>query len=207
MATGDVYKVTWEFQDTDAGGPFMSSGFHVQQVGVEFDADRCMEIAYDAWDAGISGSDPLKEHYAPTLSLTAITVRRIDPLEPTIQSYGGAFPVAGTDTGNGLPPNSSVIVSLRTENIGRSYRGRMYLPPSSEADTSGNLVEADAISIATTITAMFTQYVGEPPLTRLEGVVWSRKLELATPITDVMVDRRLRVQRRRQPQPAYVTGS
>lgn len=205
MAIDDVYAVTLEFQDTDAGGPFMSSHYAVRQAGLTWNAQGVMSAAYDWWDSGYTGIAAVKSHYAATLSLTNITVRRINPLEAIITPSTETFPVAGTDSGNSLPPNSAAVLSIRTAKIGRSFRGRMFLPPPSEADTAGNLVEADAQAIADAFAALANATAG------LSGGgyigVYSKKLSEFNDATDAKVDRRLRVQRRRQPSAQYKSAS
>jgi len=205
MAENDIYRVTLEFQDTDAGGPFMSSSYSVIQDAGTWDSQAVMSCAFDWWDAGYTGIDPAKSHFATTVALTNITSRRIDPLEPIIIASTETFPVAGTDTGNSLPPNSATLLSIRTEKIGRSYRGRMFLPPCSEADSAGNMVEADAQELADAFAALCNATA-----TTLSGGrigVYSQVLGTFEPATDVKVDRRLRVQRRRQPAAQYKSTS
>jgi hypothetical protein len=45
---------------------------------------------------------------------------------PLVQSTGAATP--GTGAGLALPPGVSAVITLRTANAGRNFRGRAYLP-------------------------------------------------------------------------------
>lgn len=67
---------------------------------------------------------------------------------------GGA--VAGTGTGDVLPPQIAMCVTLRTAQAGRSFRGRVYLPGFNEASNSvtGTLTStASSVAFVTAIKA------------------------------------------------------
>lgn len=62
-----------------------------------------------------------------------------------VDEYTTGFPIAGTVGGGTLePPQVAIVASLRTPYVGRSYRGRMYLPgPANEVVTTGIFTTAN----------------------------------------------------------------
>lgn len=78
-----------------------------------------------------------------------------------IEVEGGAQAVAvpaeaefGGQTGDPLPNNCALVVTLRTARVGRSYRGRVYLAGLSETLTIGNNVTQ---AMATNVQNAFNQ--------------------------------------------------
>ena len=62
-----------------------------------------------------------------TASLAGVNLRDIRTFNlPFVSSTGGATP--GTGAGSALPPGASLVVTLRTAQAGRGFRGRLYLP-------------------------------------------------------------------------------
>lgn len=203
MALGDTYKVTMVFQGV-ATLPNMTTGFHIQEQGlVAPQITDVGEACIAWWDTELEGSgftDGEKGLYDDTVSLVQVDLRRIDPLEPIVFSYTTGLPIAGTGASQTLPRENAVLTSLRTGNIGRSYRGRLYLPPIAENAVDENLTLAVAESNS-------EQFVGLCHL--MSGfshpvVVWSKTLGQATEVTRVQTDINLRSQRRRnQRVPTY----
>lgn len=70
------------------------------------------------------------------------------PLEQvTFQNVPGV--VAGTLSGDPMPPQIACVVTIRSGEPGRSKRGRVYLPPANEANnTSEGLVAGSYITLA-----------------------------------------------------------
>lgn len=55
---------------------------------------------------------------------------------PLVQSTGAV--TAGTGLGVALPPGTSAVITLRTANAGRNFRGRVYLPGLDSGDLNAN---------------------------------------------------------------------
>lgn len=141
-----------------------------------------------------------------SFSFNTITVTTMET-EPQSQIVStDDLPLAGAQTGGGLPGNCALCITHRTGNIGRSYRGRTYLCGLPEAKTTNNLVDADAFAGINTAWEDF--------LTVLHGttddnfVVASfhhngapRVAGVATQVvTSAARDRRIDTQRRRLPK-------
>lgn len=104
---------------------------------------------------------------------------------------------AGDVVGSPLPNQNAVVVSLRTDRAGRSYRGRSYLPGigAGAMQTTGQMSAAQATTIVNAY-ADFLQAVkdsadGAPP------IVCSPTRGAMTPLSYVQVDTRLDTQRSR----------
>lgn len=157
---------------------------------------------------GETVSDWITEEVMPLQSgdMTATAIVVTDINEPdSIQvvtpiTSGGIGGVALDST----PNNVALVASLRTERIGRSFRGRFFVPGFPEVNIDGNEItvarqlewalifadldtELDIIDIDWVVASFVS--AGEP---RVEGV--------GTPIDAVVIDSRVDTQRRRMPQ-------
>lgn len=204
MAFGDVYYAKWKFNDVSLG-VLNVPGIHIRQQDVSFNAANVAERMVRAWNTYQTGG--LKTLYVADMRLDAILIRRVKPLEPIEQVITTSLPIAGTAAGDETAPGVSPLVSWRTPNIGRSYRGRTYLPAPAESvqDVNGVLSVANAQRVADIMVDLMADLNDAFTLTPV--TVWSPTLNLDTLVTQVKVDRRLRSQRRRQvEQTLYVTG-
>lgn len=106
------------------------------------------------------------------------------------------LPNAVVGSASGSAPNqSSLVVSLRTDTPGRSYRGRLFTPfTAGFGGASGQLAASDTNGVATAwaaaFSAMKTAYNAFP-------VVVSDHLAAKTSVTSVIVNSRPDIQRRR----------
>lgn len=82
-----------------------------------------------------------------TNSIAGIDLRDLRTAnQPIVQSTGAA--VAGTGAGGALPPGDALVVTLRSALVGRSARGRVYLPGLDQA-----AMAAGGVAAAGTVTA------------------------------------------------------
>jgi hypothetical protein len=203
MAVTDVYSVKWEFEDTNLGTIY-TPGIHVRQDGASFDANDVADVMKDVWITAV-GAVALREFYKTTTRLNAILIRRVSPLEPIEQRITSSLPSAGLSTGEQLAPGNAVLISMRTANIGRSYRGRLFLPAPTETveDSSGSMSAVEAAKILACVNQL--DALDDVGLLTPQ-VVWSPLLSVATAVTQRRIDRRFRSQRRRAIEnPLYVT--
>lgn len=96
---------------------------------------------------------------------------------------------------NDLPPDCCVVITWRTANRGRSYRGRTYLGPlrSNAMDTDGR-IDTD---VANQIALRAPDLIGDPLTRDWELCVLSRELGAATPVNRGDVDLEFDTQRSR----------
>lgn len=207
MATGQTYKVTLDFSDGSQKNK--STGFYLRQDTVAgFDVGDVEGVVVDWWDTEVGGSGlttGMKALYDPAYALEAVTLRKIDPVEATITTDSTGLPIAGTSAGDPLPMENATLVSLRTGNIGRSYRGRMYLPAVSDGQVDENYTLTVAGNIAEQTAGMFAQFnagIGVANASKATPVVWSKVLSDSFEILTVKCDIYLRSQRRRNPRQA-----
>lgn len=113
--------------------------------------------------------------------------------------------VAGAGVGDMVPPQASVVFTLRTALRGRSFRGRFYLPGLVEGDQAAGNLTAGAITnmgtIGTQLLAVFgpSGTNGDWRLAVISRFTngAARPLPIATQVTSIAVNTVLYTQRRR----------
>jgi hypothetical protein len=104
-------------------------------------------------------------------------------------------PYAGT-VARSVPNQCSLVISLRTGLAGRSHRGRMYLPIGTlDGGTLGQVPESTASNCGDIWAACFTDWNASGDNGTV--VVMSSAKTSAAPITSVVVDTKVDIQRRR----------
>lgn len=211
MATGDIYRATMVFSNAVTGRN-ITTGLHLRQVGVGWDANNVSDLVRDGWNVGYGTGSPLQDFCPEEIALEAIEIQRVVPLEAIILRRTDGLPLTGIDATDDLPSQDSAIVSIRTAQTGRSFRGRMYLPPFAEdQNNAGGVMDASvAQEVADQIHGWFTHIdtgdgeVGVFSRTRFAGP----GTNYFNPWTAVLVDRYFRTQRRRaSANRIYETGA
>lgn len=210
MADNDVYKVTLAFSNSDSGKQYFP-GFYIQQQGaVGFDVTDVGAEVKDWWNVDGAAGPKQRSWHAANYQLDSVRLRKWDPLEPVETSYSAGLPIAGSAAGASYAPNNAILLSLRTDFIGRSYRNRVYLPTPAEASAqNGLLTSADALDISDRFVELIGALtaIGAGGLANAVVVAYSAKLAIATPVTHTFVDENLRSQRRRTPRTPVYQGT
>jgi hypothetical protein len=164
---------------------------------------KTTDESYDAVTASLLSSrgttlwDSLKVVYANETAYVGSTVRVMTPLNKTESTYEFQItPVPGTSTANPLPHEVAIVASLRTATAGKSYRGRIYLPP-----PAVTMVGEDARFVATSrqsFTDLIAAYLAPLPGVALLSVVASVTKGAYSPITEARVGDVFDAQRRRR---------
>jgi len=159
------------------------------------DLDTVNDMAVDWWNTD-----------SKALQTATSTLTRTTSTDLTTSSSPVAdnpiTPIAGTAAGNPLPNNAALVVSFKTANRGRSYRGRMYWPgiPQSQQLNPVTVQSAYAIGLATSVAAFLDDLdtAGYTPVvvSRQEDNV-VRTTGVTTPITTLEVEQFIDSQRRR----------
>ena len=150
MSVGDKFRLKVTFKS--------DTSERVAQVTPVFSQEG--EPIFDTPEEDLVGAFQ-EECEALLLACVTASLRLVEyavvPLPGTAASFvlslGGAGPV-GTQGGDPMPPRTATILSFRSPTAGRRGRGRMYLPPASEASntaghpTSGHLAAGDALGAA-----------------------------------------------------------
>lgn len=185
--------------------------YHVNMTGidspVDADVDDCISAGNAWWSAGLDGEAALKTFCGANLRLDKTTGQKIQPA-PAAAVREIPQGSTGTGVGSSLPPQSAVVISLRSNLAGRSYRGRMYVPGILElqADDGGALLTPYAQGIADSADGfrrhLDTLFGGDGEL-----CVYSRKLDHKERVVRVLVGNRVDSQRRRKIlETSYLTG-
>jgi hypothetical protein len=109
-----------------------------------------------------AGWTALKANINSGVSLAGVDLRDMRSAnQPLVASTSAAS--AGTGAGTALPPGDALVVTLRTANAGRGFRGRVYLPGfDSSAMAAGGVAAAGTVTNATSfVTAVQTALTGQ----------------------------------------------
>jgi hypothetical protein len=104
------------------------------------DLSELVQEAIDQWSTNFPTSMPS--------SLALISVRGTDlssATGPTVVSSAG-LPEPGVSGSPSLPNNCAMVVTKRTDQRGRSFRGRIYHPGLTEATVTGNTVNSASVT-------------------------------------------------------------
>lgn len=121
----------------------------------------------------------------------------------TYQVASAPLGIAGTASGD-LPYNCALVATLLTPIDGRSYRGRMYLPARGVTLSNSQLNLPTVTTVAADVAGLFTAINGTSAGTQV--VVASATRGLVTAVSQVRVDSKMDVQRRRQDKIAALTS-
>lgn len=118
--------------------------------------------------------------------------------------YTFTTPLAGTSSGNALPPEVALAASLRAPIIGRRGRGRIYIPGIGDGmrAADGTVASTPASAVASALKTLVTN-LEDTPGTEVYGptvVVMSANSTTAVRPSQVRVGSHFDVQRRRQHQ-------
>lgn len=136
-------------------------------------------------------------------SLVNVTTTDLDPAGAPSTIYTTGLPNSGTLSGDSLPGNCALVISLRTALRGRSYRGRIYHCGLGESQTLLNQVQVPARdSIRTAWDQLLTFVQAGQPDYRLGVLSYYtngtlRSQGLFTPVVSTSADTRIDTQRRR----------
>lgn len=124
------------------------------------------------------------------ISATDLTTGRVTA------TFSAGVPFAGTAINTVLPPQCSMVVTLRTALAGASFRGRMYVPTMVVAaiTTLGRFAAANVTQVLGAVKAAFDAEIvaaGTP-------VVYSRHLRTTTAVTQLEIGDVVDTQRKRR---------
>ena len=139
-----------------------------------------------------------------TLQLIQVKVTDLTTQTSPVYNFTSGLPVAGGSANPSLPNNVSVVYTKRTENRGRSFRGRIYHMGMTESQVTGNAV--DTTTAASWLTKYnLTRSIVGASATYTQGVVSRftgsapRASGIITPILTFSTDALVDSQRRRLP--------
>lgn len=144
-------RLTWNLD----GQPWAQNVLHYLVIGVptitQAVATEVRTQIGSAWTAsGLPGRT------ADNVALSSVGIR--DLRQANLPEFVDGPGPAGTSTSDPLPPQNSVVVTLRTAFAGPSFRGRVYLFGADELQntSSGNILGAYATAAEAFITGILT---------------------------------------------------
>lgn len=127
MAVGDAFTLKIHYQNT-VTGIFVENQLHYRQDGVTLLGTPEADLV-DGFRS--TAEADLTSCFHSNYSIIGYAVI---PRPGQVVTYEvGVTPVSGGLSGDQLPPNLAAIVSLKSDLFTRSGRGRIFLPPASEA--------------------------------------------------------------------------
>lgn len=109
----------------DADGRQFKNVLHAQYTGVFTGSAAQATTLFTAFKTAMTSSAWVS-HISTTCSLIGVTIKDLNIVsQPEIKSSGTAQP--GTNATPPLALSNALVVSLRTKNAGREWRGRTYL--------------------------------------------------------------------------------
>jgi len=200
MAVNDVYRVSIEFQGPGGAGQFFITPHYEVQASLgsaEAEAEAVCIATEANWFTDALGAQ-MQQFMSSSVSAIACHARNL--MQPTIgYDYIFPAPVGGGVAGDMLPPQDAMVVTLQTGKVGRSYRGRLYLPGLPETSQVGGLfvtgLTADVQDAIEKVRYM--AYLGALGAFDFLQCVWSKKLSEATVVSQYTPKGVVRTQRRR----------
>jgi len=147
----------------------------------------------------------IKPLMGSTLSLTSVVCTDLQAQNGASITRAGGLPSAGTQTGDVLPNNCALVMTKRTDNRGRSFRGRIYSPAIPEPQISGNSPSGAFVTQLVNGWSQFMAVTIAGPLTAQLVVVSKysnnnpRVIGITTPVVSITSDGVMDSQRRRLP--------
>lgn len=140
-------------------GEIWSMTLHTQKAGGNLAAAQAAWAAALAvlWD-GTGGTDSIGQYCSTGTTLTVASTAELDALTgKQLGRVESALALTGTSVGEGVPPQLSVVCSLRTALATRAGRGRFYLPPFTTTEVTAARLDGAIQAIVATACQKFLQ--------------------------------------------------
>lgn len=186
----NTFRVSLDW--TNGAGQIAENVIHIRTHAAGPDASAIFELLQDTVTSNM---------WASVGSGGAIQQVDIIPLDgvTATESFatGGAGIWAGGGVGEVLPAVAA-MVKLGTGLRGRSHRGRVFVPFTSEAGVTAGILNAGTAALMQTDWTAFLLALSADATTPSDLVVASYKLSSAAAVTGLLVESALGTQRRRQ---------
>lgn len=142
-----------------------------------------------------------KDAFSQDLSITSIVATDVSQ-QPAYQSTEDSFTATtGTIAVEALPNGSAIVVTLKSAYIGRSYRGRVFLPGIDiNAVTQNTLSSGAKSNIGSTIAELRNMLISsgfQMIIASYQNNLAHRSTAVGTVVTDIQVRENVKSQRRR----------
>lgn len=191
MAVGDVYRLS--VVGTALDQTIVNTFHFLQTASLPSGQTTPTEILF-RWQGG-PGNTPMTRYGQIMPALwTARELNVINVSNPLDNGSAQVALVGSRGSTEILPPQCCALLSLRTQGLGRSYRGRTYLGPVLENDqVNGTITASYSTAIELFVNAVRDSYNSSP----LAWVIYSRKLGTSQPVSRIIIRLFIATQRRR----------
>nr|CRY97315.1 hypothetical protein [uncultured prokaryote] len=200
--------IKYTLNGTLNGGEVFSFGFQTEVDGSPSQTQVDAGLGLITEWLGSTDSLGIRQHMSTNLKFTSCTAYGYAGGSSASVQSEGTLNIPGTHSdGPELPNQCAVVASLLTGKPGRSKRGRSYLPLLSDPQFQGQMAPSTCTQIAEAYANLMNAYLdGTASGLPQTPVVASITHGYNTPLTEVRVDTRWDVQRRRAAQ-EIVAGS
>lgn len=178
-------------------GEEFSFTLHTEKVG------GTLSGAQAAWAAalpvlwnGTGGTDSIGQYCKSTTSILVASTAELDALTgKQLGRIESALSLSGSSAGETLPPQLSIVCSIRSALATRAGRGRFYLPPFTTSVVTAGRLTAAALAIVSLACQKFLQSLGTATYV---PCVYHRSSKTFDPVTTEDVGDVYDTQRRRR---------
>lgn len=177
MPAGDVYRISIQ---GNAGGSIFMNVLAVRQIGAVDITGADLQVLADgfkdAWRTSQSTAIAWRnwravQVFGPNVDYTVKPCKRVGGFTFEGNLTGT---LAGSITGDMLPPQCALVITLGTGTVGRTHRGRVYGFGLGETDQAAGQFTAGAITaITNTFTIWFNKYKSGGSDPKLQLGIWS----------------------------------
>lgn len=199
MAVGSIYRLTLLGRSPSQAD--LVNVLHYRALTPTVFQTQCEDLLEAFLFAGATGAvTEFQGCFAPNISFYKAIAAEVSPgvLEYSEQNYPGLGTRPAGDT---LPPQCSGVISWRTGNRGRSFRGRTYIWPTIEGDQGNGQWTQDYLNALEAFGDAALSLGDNVVTANYELVVWSSLLGVGTKVTSYLTPPIVHTQKRR------VTGS
>lgn len=191
MAVGDVYRLS--MVGTHLDQTIVNTLHFLQTAPIPGGVTTPNEILF-RWSGG-PGNTPLVRYSQVMSSRWHATEANVINVTNPLDNSQQQISLAGSrGLGEICPPQCCSLLSIRTAGLGRSYRGRMYIGPVLEIDqVDGTITSSYSNALELFVNAVRDSYNSSP----LAWVIYSRRLNTATPVSRILIRLSIATQRRR----------
>src|SRR5213592_3612709 len=179
-------------------GDIWQTGFQVDAAGGETAASTLAswDTAWALFWNGTGASDDFKSLAKTTVTTLELSSTEVGADGKNITQAVMTVALAGTATDDCMPQETCPVISLRTANASKAGRGRLYLPPLTEASNAGSgvMVTASQTKLADAAQNLIQSLNGAA----MAVGVYHRFSNTFDQVTACDVANLFRVQRRRQ---------
>lgn len=191
MAVNDVWRIS--LVGSHSGTEIAVVTMHIKMISANGTFNGACAYLKTNWVDLITGS------MANTFRFDRINGLTVNTSPPVSGEYTTGFPVTGAAAFEEMPHQVAMVVSQKTAYAGRSYRGRHYLPAMCETgSTTGLWISTLTNAYQTYYDDLVAALGAGGANADYQWVVWSDKLNVATPVTACIVRSNPGIIRRRR---------